>query len=56
MSRKFPKSVRLDSDEVERAQRVRMAKWLHVTPAGIDAMTAADYQDVLEVMWADEQK
>ena len=56
MARKFPNGVRLDPDEVFRAQRVRVAMKLHNMPAEIDAMPLGDYQDLLEVMWADEQK
>ena len=55
MARKFPKQVLLDADEIERVNRVRVAKWLGVTPAEVDAMPQADYDDVSSVMWADAQ-
>lgn len=56
MGRKFPKQVRFDADEVYRINRVRIAKWLGVTPGMIDQMPAADVEDVMQIMWADEQK
>jgi hypothetical protein len=56
MHRKFPKQVSFDPDEVYRINRIRMAKWLGVTPGQVDSMPAADIDDVLNIMWADEQK
>jgi len=48
--------VTLDPDEALRINRIRIAQWLHVTPGEVDAMPASDVEDVLQVMWADEQK
>jgi len=56
MRRLFPKQVTLDPDEALRINRIRIAQWLHVTPGEVDAMPASDVEDVLQVMWADEQK
>lgn len=56
MGRKFPKQVLFDADEVYRINRVRMAKWLGVTPGQVDSMPAGDVEDVMQIMWADEQK
>jgi len=56
MYRSFPKQVTLDADEVERITRIRLAQWLHVTPGQVDQMPAGDVEDVLQIMWADEQK
>lgn len=55
MARLFPKQVTLDADEVQRINRIRIAKWLHITPGAVDAMPASDVDDVIQVMWADEQ-
>jgi hypothetical protein len=43
-------------DEIHRINRIRMAKWLGVTPGEIDAMPASDVEDLQAVMWADSQK
>ena len=56
MYRSFPKQVILDLDEVARINRVQIAKWLHVTPGMIDQMPAEDVDDVLQIMWAEEQR
>jgi hypothetical protein len=56
MRRKFPSQVLFDADEVQRINRVRVAKWLGVTPGTVDTMPAADVEDVMQIMWADEQK
>jgi hypothetical protein len=54
--RLFPTQVTLDPDEVERVNRVRLALLLHKTPAEIDALPEADYNDLMQVIWADSQK
>ena len=56
MYRLFPKQVQFDADEVYRLNRVRIAKWLHITPGEVDAMPASDVEDVMQIMWADEQE
>ena len=56
MKRLFPKQVFLDPEEVARIIRVRIAKWLHITPGAVDAMPAGDVEDVMQIMWADEQE
>jgi hypothetical protein len=56
MKRKFPKQVMLDPDEVERVNRVRIARWMGIPPALVDEMSAQDVEDILEIMWADEMK
>jgi hypothetical protein len=55
MARKFPSQVRLDADEVYRINRIRVARYLHITPADVDAMPQSDYVDVCETMWAEGQ-
>lgn len=56
MKRKHPSQVTLDPDEVRRIQRVRVAAYLGVMPHQTDDMPAGDFNDVLQVMWADSQK
>lgn len=56
MSRLFPKQVMFDLEEIYRINRVRIAKWLHITPGMVDAMPAGDVEDVMQIMWADEQE
>lgn len=56
MARKFPKQVVLDADEVTRLNRIRVAKWLGVTPSAVDEMPAEDVEDIFQVMWADNEK
>jgi hypothetical protein len=56
MKRMFPKQVFLETDEAERINRIRVAQWLHITPGEVDAMPAADVEDVMNIMWADEQE
>lgn len=56
MKRLFPKQTFLDPDEAERINRIKVAQWLHVTPGMVDAMPASDVEDVMQIMWADEQK
>ena len=56
MHRKFPKQIIFDEDEVWRINRIRIAKWLGVKPDEIDRMPASDVEDIMEIMWADDQK
>lgn len=55
MRRKFPSQVTLDPDEVERINRVRVAHYLSKFPAEVDEMPIWDLNDILQIMWADEQ-
>jgi hypothetical protein len=55
MARKFPSQVRLDADEVYRINRIRVARYLHITPAAVDAMPQSHYADVCEYLWAERQ-
>jgi hypothetical protein len=56
MNRKFPSQVRLTYEEVSRVNRVRVAQYLGISPAEVDAMPEEDYQDVVNVMWSEIQK
>jgi hypothetical protein len=55
MARKFPSQVRLDADEVYRINRIRVARYLHITPADVDEMAQSDYADVCETLWFEAQ-
>lgn len=56
MNRKFPKTVVLDADEVHRANRVRLARYYGKFPHEVDAMPESDFDDTMQVLWADAQK
>lgn len=49
----MPNKVKLDEDEVARVNRVRIARYLSLQPAQVDAMPVEDVLDVLAVMRAD---
>ena len=55
MARKFPSQVQLDAGEVYRINRIRVARYLHITPAEVDAMPQSDFADVCEYFWAESQ-
>lgn len=55
MKNLYPSQVTLDQDEVSRINRVRVARYLSITPAQVDALPACDLDDVMAVMWADEE-
>jgi hypothetical protein len=55
ISTRYPDSITPDPDEVYRINRIRVAQYLHCMPADVDAMPESDYQDLMEVMWAEEQ-
>lgn len=49
----MPKKVILDPDEVDRVNRVRIARYLGKFPSDVDTMDYSDLMDVLAVMRAD---
>jgi hypothetical protein len=56
MHRKFPGQVQLDELEVWRVNRIRIALTLHKFPHEVDEMPLDDFDDLMEILWADEQK
>ena len=44
-----------DAEETERVLRIRMARWLGVTPAEWDAMSYIDQCDAIEIARADKE-
>lgn len=53
MKRKHPSQVTLDPDEIHRANRVQVARQLGKFPHEVDTMPAHDFDDVLQVTWAE---
>lgn len=56
MRRKFPDQVLLDAQEVQRANRLYVAKWLGISPLDVDRLPQSDVDDALELMWLESQK
>ncbi len=56
MHRKFPKQVIPDADEVNRANTILIARFLHISPLLVDDLPQHVVHDALEMMWAEEHK
>jgi hypothetical protein len=55
MATKFPEQVQLEPDEVFRINRIRIAEKFHKWPHEVDCLSAAEVEDILELMWADDK-
>jgi len=49
-----PQGVLFDPDEVDRVMRVRMARWMNISPLEWDALSYLDQCDALEIARAEK--